>query len=94
MGTLLGTPEKGYRMSTRVPPYCRQRETSRPDRAFVRIDCKKIYLGRYGSPKSKAKYAEVIAEPSEGPCSFVPPNHPTISELILAYLEYAAIYYQ
>ncbi len=59
LGTPLGTPfEKGYRMSTRVPPYCRQRESDRPDRAFCRIDGKKVFLGRYGSIESKAKYSE------------------------------------
>jgi integrase len=80
-------------MSSRVPPYCRQRETSRPDRAFVRIDGKKIFLGRHGSPKSKAKYAEVIANPAEGHSSLVPLTASTIPELILSYLKFASSYY-
>ena len=66
MGTLPGTPfEKGHRMSTRVPPYCRQRESDLPDRAFCRIDGKKVFLSRHGSLESKAKYAELISGVSE-----------------------------
>jgi integrase len=96
MGTILGTPEKGYRMSTLIPPYCRQRETDRPDCAFVRIDGKKIFLGRHGSPESKAKYAEVLAgaKAAATMVAYAPSTAPTVSELILAYLEFAAGYYR
>jgi integrase len=81
-------------MSTRVPPYCRQRESDRPDRAFVRIDSKKIWLGRHGSPESKARYAEVLsgAQAHEG-APPAPPTDPTISELMAVYLRHVDDYY-
>lgn len=43
-----------------VPKYLCQREASRADRAYTRIDGKKIKLGAYGSLESKAKYAKLI----------------------------------
>lgn len=44
-----------------IPTYCRQREGGCIDRAFCRIHGKKLFLGEYGSPESKLKYAEVVA---------------------------------
>jgi integrase len=41
-----------------IPKYSRHGSS---DRAVVYIDRKAIYLGKYGSPASKKKYAEVIA---------------------------------
>jgi hypothetical protein len=81
-------------MSVRIPPYCRQRESDRPDRAFVRIDGKKVFLGRHGSPQSKARYAEAISGVSElGTTESTQSTDPTVSELIADYLEYARRYY-
>ena len=84
-------------MSTsRVPKYLRQREAGRADRSYTRIDGKKIKLGVYGSPESKAKYAELISggdliapEPK-----FEPSGVATVDELLVAYLEHAQTYYR
>ena len=79
--------------ANRPPKYSRQKEKGRADRAYIWLDDKKVMLGKYGSPESRAKYNELIT----GVASAAPPEpstDPTVSELILAYLEYAAIYYQ
>lgn len=81
-------------MSTRVPTYCRQRESGRPDRAFCRIDGKKVFLGRHGSPDSKTRYAEVIAGISDlGTTESTQPTDPTVSELLVQFLKHAQDYY-
>lgn len=57
----------------RVPKYSRQRESGRSDRAYVTIDGKKIKLGKYGSPESKQKYAELIKADEGGGARWPPP---------------------
>jgi integrase len=83
-------------MSVRVPPYCRQRESGRPDRAYCRIDGKKVWLGCYGSPESKTKYAELISQAgiaSSDTSPPAPPTEPTVTELMAAYLDHVDEYY-
>jgi len=80
----------------RPPAYSRQREKGRADRAYVWHDGKKVMLGRYDSPESRAKYNAMITGQPAGETD-VPvrvDTDPTVSELIVAYLEYAATYYQ
>lgn len=75
----------------RVPKYSRQKEKSRPDRACVWVNGKKILLGTYGSPESRARYAELIGNPL--------PEKPeaagtiTVAVLMAKYLEFAQEYY-
>ena len=75
----------------RAPRYCRQKEHGRPDRAYVKIDGKRMLLGRYGSPESYKKYAELInSEAKQKPAAAVPaPVVPTVSMLMADYLNYA-----
>jgi integrase len=94
-------PKGEYRMSNSSPPsgnsrppkYLRQKRKGRPDRAYCRIEGKRIYLGDYGSKESRHQYAKVL-----GGCGFSAPpepsTDPTTSELILAYIEYAEQYYR
>ena len=82
-------------MSTsRVPKYSRQREKNRADRAFTRIDGRKIKLGVYGSPESKTKYAELVGGRSKE--SFVDNVNetPTVNDLLVGYLEHSQTYYR
>jgi len=79
--------------SSRVPKYSRQRESSRVDRAYVRIDGRKIKLGVYGSPESKRKYAELISG-KRPETTFAIGGTPTVNEILVAYLEYAQTYYR
>jgi len=44
------------------PTYRRQRRKDRPDRAFVVINNKRMYLGEYGSRRSREHYQRIIAE--------------------------------
>ena len=41
----------------RKPRYCLHKATGR---AYVRIDGKQVYLGRFGSPESKRKYVQFL----------------------------------
>ncbi len=61
--------------------------------ARVRIDGKDHYLGEYGSPDSRQKYDDLIAEwfIKQGDVSGFTLN---VSELSLLFMEYAAGYYQ
>ena len=78
--------------ATRPPKYSRQREKNRADRAFVRINGKKIKLGVFGSPESKTRYAELIAKPAEE-APPAPPSDPTVTELMAAYIDHVDVYY-
>jgi integrase len=68
----------------------------------VTIDGKDYYLGRYGTPASKQKYAALIRAWQERQQQAIPPTEeplrpterPTINELILAYLKHASAYYK
>ncbi len=70
--------------------------------AVVTIDGHDHYLGPFGSPSSKQKYAALIRawqqrqkQPevtTDEP--LVPNDHPTINEVILAYLKHARDYYR
>ncbi len=75
----------------RVPKYCKQRDKSRGDRAYVRIDGKKIPLGKYGSPESREKYAELIGKPLAE--KFQAKGRLTVSMLMAEYLIHAKEYY-
>jgi integrase len=74
------------------PKYSRQRRKRRPDRAFVRIDGKKVYLGEYGADESRIAYGKVISQLGiSAPPD--PSDNPSVAEMILAHLEYASVYY-
>lgn len=76
---------------SRVPKYRRHAS----GQARVTIDGRDVYLGLYGSPESRRRYAEVIA----GLGSDRPPPPPkrgeavTVAELAARYTDHAAIYY-
>lgn len=73
----------------RTPRYCRQKEKGRPDRAYCKIDGKRILLGTYGSPESYKKYAELLnGERKKAPATPAPVER-TISMLMVEYLTYA-----
>ena len=64
--------------------------------AVVTLDGRDVYLGRHGTPGSKAEYDRIIAEWLAGGRGR--PGHApgdlTVSELILAYLRFADGYYR
>ncbi len=67
--------------------------------ARVIVNGKHVYLGTYGSPESRENYARVIAQMNSGqeaaPCATRSPDMRalSISELILAYWQFAQSYY-
>ena len=73
--------------SRKVPSYCKHSATGQ---AYVTIDGREKYLGKYGTPESREKYARIIAEKYQGPRQVsgvaVPKNNAlTIDELVLRY---------
>ncbi|MDR3198668.1 MAG: site-specific integrase [Planctomycetaceae bacterium] len=57
--------------------------------AFVRIDGKRIYLGKFGSTEAAQNYARYVAEWSTAPTSVVPVGKCTVDTLAVAFLDYA-----
>jgi len=54
-------PTNNKTVTTKPPTYRRQPGTGRrPDRAFVVVDGKRVYLGPYGSPESHQAYARLL----------------------------------
>ena len=76
------------------PKYCRQRERGRADRAIVSIDGKRVQLGVYGSPESRAKYNRLIAEAESSKARFTANlGELSVLELVDRYLPFAEEYY-
>ncbi len=69
------------RLTTRVPKYSLHKASGQ---AVIRLKGHDIYLGRHGSPESKAKYRSLLAEwEQQGRQHAVAePKGPTIDELI------------
>jgi hypothetical protein len=71
--------------------------------ARVRIQGKDLYLGPYGDPETLQRYSRLLAELAAqqhqlqvgqvNASKLTPSQDLTISEMILAYLEYATTYY-
>lgn len=69
--------------------------------AVVRLNGRDIYLGKYGSPESKASYDRVIAEwlangkqlPPPSSHELLPQSSVTVNDLILAFMQHAKGYY-
>lgn len=81
----------------RVPKYRLHKTTGL---AKVRLSGRDVYLGEYGTPESRTKYRKVVAEwlasarqEPIGPRSPDKKTSPTINELVLAYLDFAKVYY-
>ncbi len=79
----------------RTPSYRRHKPSGR---AVVTLAGRDHYLGKYGSPESRAEYDRVVGEwlvaGSRAPGKADSPGtDPTINELILAYLGFADGYY-
>ncbi len=84
------------RRNGRVPSYCLHRPTGQ---ARVIVDGKHIYLGKYGSQESRAKYSRILAELAARTDNRLAPDSTPdgceleIDELILRYLQFAETYY-
>jgi integrase len=91
------------RRPTKTPGYCLHRARGQ---AYVHLNGKDHYLGRYGARESKDAYDLKIAEWLVGGCSLPqpqtitehaddrPPDQPLVKEVVLAFLEHAKQYYR
>jgi integrase len=82
----------------REPGYCHHKPTNQ---AYVTLGGKVIYLGEYGSEKSKQRYRSLKAEWLTNQAAFEAKNRskragtgwPTMAALAVSYLEHAKVYY-
>jgi hypothetical protein len=80
---------------SRTPSYRLHKSTGQ---AVVTLDGRDFYLGRHGSPKSRAEYDRVIAEwLTNGrrlhAAASVGGSDLTVNEILVAYLGHAEVYY-
>ena len=80
----------------KFPPYAHHKSSGR---AYVYWQGRRYYLGKFGSPKSRERYARFIAELAAAPSARTPAVLPaaqpdlTIVELCAAYWDFAKAYY-
>src|SRR4051794_36589555 len=79
-------------MSVRTPSYRLHRPTGQ---AVVTLNGRDLYLGKHGTPASRAEYDRVIAEwLANGRRAATAASDLAVNELILAYLRFADSYYR
>ncbi|MCZ6792183.1 MAG: site-specific integrase [Planctomycetota bacterium] len=77
------------------PKYCRQTGKSGGDRAYVKLNGLRHYLGKYGSPESKEKYHRLLAEwNANGRRLPAPAAKVTVVELAAAFWDHAESHYR
>jgi len=80
--------------SRAMPSYQRQRGRSK-DRAFVRLNGRRHYLGEYGSPESKEAYRRLIVEWAiDAGAGLSTSSDLTVVELIAHFWKHAQSYYR
>ncbi len=77
-------------MPRRVPSYRLHKPSGR---AVVTLDGEDFYLGKYGSPESRSKYARLIADWTAGALRKKSDDQVTIVNLLAAYRRHAQVYY-
>ena len=90
------------RRSNPVPTYRPHRPSGRAVTTVRSPDGRRsdLYLGRYGSPESRAEYSHVLAELKTAPAGATaagPPaarHGPTVNEVLLAFLKHADAHYR
>ena len=81
-------------MNDRIPAYVHHKATGQ---ARVRIGGRDHYIGRFGSPQSRAEYDRIVAEWLAGGRRVAQPEKAadlTVTELLAAFVEHAAQHYQ
>lgn len=82
-------------ISTDTPRIRKQKCSGRPHRAYILWHDQKIYLGRWGSPESHARYDRIIAEGNfDNGASPITGTDITVAELALQYLRHCDSYYR
>jgi integrase len=79
------------KLSANVPRYAHHKATGQ---AVVRLQGRDIYLGKFRSSASREAYKRFVAEWSQNGGKLPAPKHTaTVTEVIVAYLEFAKTYY-
>jgi integrase len=79
----------------KTPKYSLQKGHGIQDRAFVKLNNKKHYLGTYASPESWEKYNAILSEYyANGGTIYQKSNDYTIAELCCSFNDHAKIYYR
>jgi integrase len=86
------------KLNTRPPRYCHHKSSGQ---AVVKFGGRTYYLGKHGSPESKARYQEAIAQWGQQNRQSIEPvdvprqiQVPTVAQLILRYYKHALSYYR
>ena len=79
------------KLSNAIPRYRKHKGSGQ---AVIRLGSRDIYLGKYGSAASREAYKRAIAEWSQrGNFDAAPPASITVSQVLLAYVNFALGYY-
>ena len=80
--------------SKRKPGYCKQRRSD-GDLAYVQLNGHRFYLGKHGTPESRAEYRRLVAEWAAGRTQpKVVKDQITIVELIDGFMQHADRFYK
>lgn len=77
-----------------IPTYRRQRRKGKPDRAFVQLGERRVYLGAFGSEESRQAYTRAIAEWQASGCYAEPTSDLSVAELLDRFTNHAERYYR
>ena len=79
----------------KVPEYSIQLGHGRKDRAYVKLQSKKYYLGVYGTPESHEKYNRIVSEYlANGGAVYQATSDLTVAELCCIFNDHAKVYYR
>ena len=82
-------------MQTKPPPYRRQRRKNGSDLAYTTVNGTRRYLGRFGSPESRHRYAALLAELQvNGGYTKVSQDTITITEVAARFVDHCNRYYR
>jgi hypothetical protein len=79
-------------MSSKIVSVQKYRRHKGSSQAFVQVQGRRHYLGKWDSPESKQRYARSIAELAATPAALqpvIPASELTVVELAAAYLDFA-----
>lgn len=74
----------------KIPKLCKHRKTGY---AYIYVDRKQVYFGKYGSPEATAKYRAYVNKITSSLDGVDAANDPTVAEVVLAFFQAHQFYY-